>query len=156
MGTNSRQTAAGGLEFIDDVTASKVYEIGGQNFRNMKIRKISMPGVVATTGGALLAWLNPENVAIIVDRVEIDVGTKSTGAANVSVGKSADAVTSAATFIDTYAIGAAEKVVNNIDDKGAGGKSVQKIPVGGYITATGSADTTGLVSTVYIHYYLTA
>jgi hypothetical protein len=115
---------------------------------------VSMPGVTATTCGALLSWANPENVAIIIDRLEIDITTKSTGAANGSFGVGTGGTTSYANLIDTYALGGAEKVVNNIDDKGTNGKSVQKCAVGSYVTGTGSASTAGLVATAYIHYYL--
>lgn len=152
MGTNLRQTAGGGIAAVDDITSTKVWETGGP-YRSIMIRKVSIIGVAATTGGAIMAFANPENVPIIIDRIEIDVLTKSTGAANISVGVATDGTTSSANFIDTYAIGATEKVVNNIDDKGAGGKSVQKMSLSQFVTITGSATTIGLVADVYIHYY---
>jgi hypothetical protein len=155
MGTNIRQTATGGMLFVDDASSSNIFEVGGQNFRNTKTRKIALTATAATTGGAVLAWQNPENVPIIVTRIDIDVLTKSTGAANISVGTAADGTTSSANLIDTYAIGGTEKVVNNIDDKGANGKSVQKMTTSQFITITGSATTAGLVANAYIQYQLT-
>lgn len=154
MGTNSRQTADGGLEFVDDASASKMLKVGGTGNRNMKTAKVAIAGVVATTGGALFSWANPENSAIVIDRLELDITTKSTGAANGSFGVAANGTTSAANLIDTYALGGTEKVVNNIDDKGANGKSVQKMSLTQFLTGTGSADTSGLVGNAYIHYYL--
>ena len=155
MGTNLRQTAGGGIAAYDDVTSTKVFEAGGVH-RTAIIRKLAgTVGVAATTGGAILAWANPENVPIIIDRIEIDVLTKSTGAANLSVGVAANATTSSANLIDSYAIGSTEKVVNNVDDKGTNGKSVQKMTLSQFVTLTGSASTAGLVADVYVHYYTT-
>lgn len=154
MGTNIVQRSDGGMAFVEDDTSSEIFKIGGLGAANMKVAKVAMNGVASTSGGGLLAWANPENSAIIIDRVEIDVLTKSTGAANVSIGTAANGTTSSANLIDTYAIGGTEKVVNNIDDKGANGKSVQKMTTSQFVTATGSATTAGLVSNIYIHYYL--
>lgn len=154
MGTNLRQTDSGSMAFTDDKTAITKLRVGGDLHSNVSVRKFpGVLGVAATTGGAVLAWANPENSPIFIDRVEIDVQTKSTGAANISVGTAANGTTSSANLIDTYAIGATEKVVNNIDDKGTNGKSVQKVPAGGFLTITGSATTAGLVADVYVHYY---
>lgn len=155
MGTQITQTASGGLRMTDDVSAQRVFEVGGSTHRATFIRKIPIVGVAATTGGAILAWANPDIVPIIIDRVEIDVLTKSTGAANISVGIAADATTSSANLIDTYAIGSTEKVVNNVDDKSTNGKSVQKMSLTQFLTITGSATTAGLVANVYVHYYTT-
>jgi hypothetical protein len=154
MGTNLIQRSDGGVAFVEDASASEVLKVGGTGSRNYKIAKVALAGVAATTGGALFAWQNPENVSIIVDRLEIDITTKSTGAANGSFGTAANGTTSSANLIDTYALGGTEKVVNNVDDKGANGKSVQKMTTSQFITGTGSATTAGLVGFVYIHYYL--
>lgn len=155
MGTNIRQTASGGIAFIDDATSTRVFETGGVTHRAPFVRKAAIVGVAATTGGAIFSWANPENVSIIIDRVEIDVITKSTGAANLNVGVAADGVTSSSNLIDTYAIGGTEKVVNNVDDRGTLGKSVQKMGTTQFLTFTGSATTVGLVANIYIHYFPT-
>lgn len=154
MGTNLVQRDDGGVAFVDDATSSEIGKIGGTRNRDYKIAKVAITGVAATTGGALFSWQNPENVSIIVDRLEIDVATASSGAANGSFGVAANATTSSANLIDTYALASAAKVVNNIDDKGANGKSVQKMSTTQFITGTGSATTVGLTGFVYIHYYL--
>lgn len=154
MGTNLRQTDSGSVAFTDDATAITKMRVGGTMHAGLTIRKFAgVTGVAATTGGAILAWQNQENSPIIIERVEIDVLTKSTGAANLSVGTAANATTSSANLIDTYAIGGTEKVVNTIDDKGTNGKGAQKVPVGQYVTFTGSATTVGLVCDVYIYYH---
>lgn len=155
MGTNLVQRDDGGLAFVDDASSSEIGKIGGTRSRNYKVAKAAITGVAATTGGAVFSWQNPENVPIIVTRIDIDVLTKSSGAANLSVGTAANGTTSSANLIDTYAIGGTEKVVNNIDDKGANGKSVQKMTTSQFITATGSATTVGLTGFVYVQYYLT-
>lgn len=153
MGTNIRQTDTGALAMYDDVTSQKVFEAGGTVNRSVIVRKVPLTATAATTGGAVMAWQNPEITAIVITRIDIDVLTKSTGAANLSVGSAANGTTSSANLIDTYAIGGTEKVVNNFDDKGANGKSAQKVAVGAYVTATGSATTAGLVANAYIYYY---
>lgn len=154
MGTNIVQRDDGGAAFVEDATSSEIFKVGGTRNRNLKIAKVALAGVAATTGGALFAWQNPENVAILIDRLEIDITTKSTGAANGSFGTAANGTTSSANLIDTYALGGTEAVINNIANAGANGKSVQKAAVGAYVTGTGSATTVGLVGFVYIHYYL--
>lgn len=154
MGTNIVQRSDGGLAFVEDDTASEIFKVGGTGAANMKVAKVALTATASTSGGAILSWANPENSAIIIDRLELDITTKSTGAANGSFGVAANGTTSSANLIDTYALGGTEKVVNNIDDKGAGGKSVQKMTTSQFITGTGSATTVGLVGFVYIHYYL--
>lgn len=154
MGTNTIQNADGGLEFVDDASSSKMFKVGGTGNRNMKIAKVALAGVAAATGGALFAWANPENVSIIIDRLELDITTKSTGVATGDFGIAADATTSSDNLIDGYTLSGTEKVVNNIDDKGVNGKSVQKMTTAQYLTGTGSATTAGLVGFAYIHYHL--
>jgi hypothetical protein len=154
MGTNIVQRDDGGAAFIDDASASEILKVGGTRNRNIKIAKVALAGVAATTGGALFAWQNPENVSIIVDRLEIDITTKSTGAATADFGTAANGTTTSDNLIDGYNVNATEKVVNNITDAGTNGKSVQKMTTSQFITGTGSATTAGLVGFVYIHYYL--
>lgn len=154
MGTNMVQRDDGGVAFVEDATASEILKVGGTGSRNYKIAKVALAGVAATTGGALFAWQNPENASIIVDRLEIDITTKSTGAATFDFGTAANGTTTSDNLIDGYNANATEKVVNNIDDKGTNGKSVQKMTTSQFVTGTGSATTAGLVGFVYIHYYL--
>ena len=153
MGTQLRQRADGGIELVEDSTSSKVFAAGG-GYKAVKVAKVALKGVTATTGGALFAWANPEGQSIIITRFQIDITTKSTGAANVSFGTAANATTSSDNLIDTYAAGGTEKVVDNMVDKGTNGKLTQKMTSSQYLTGTGSASTAGLVGSVYIHYVI--
>src|SRR6478736_5688867 len=97
MGTNIRQTDSGSAAFVDDATSTVKMRVGGSLHANLSTRKFAaVAGVAATTGGAILAWQNPENTPIYVCMVELDVTTKSTGAAALSVGSAANATTSSA------------------------------------------------------------
>lgn len=153
MGTNLRQRADGGIDFVQDSDSAVVQSIGG-GYRGIKVAKVALTGVTATTGGALFAWANPEGASIIIQRLLVDITTKSTGAANVSFGVAANATTSAANLIDTYAAGGTEKVVDNHVDGSTNGKFNQKMTSSQYLTGTGSASTAGLVGNVYIEYVL--
>jgi len=153
MGTQIRQRADGGVEFVEDSTSSVPLAIGG-GYKGVKVAKVALAGVAATTGGALFSWANPEGQSIIVTRLQIDITTKSTGAANVSFGVAANGTTSSANLVDTYAAGGTEKVVDNLADAGTNGKVVQKMTSSQFITGTGSATTAGLVGSVYIHYVI--
>ena len=154
MGTNIRQTDSGGMAFVDDKSAITKMRVGGDNHAGVTVRKfVGTVGVAATTGGAILSWANPEITPIFITMLEIDVQTKSTGAANISAGVAANGTTSSANLIDTYAIGATEKLVNNYDDKGTNGKFAQKMTTSQFLTITGSATTVGLVADVYVTYH---
>jgi hypothetical protein len=155
MGTNLIQRPDGGMDFQDS-SGNIVGSIGGavQSFRNIKVAKIPITGVAATTGGALFSWANPEQGSIIIERFQIDITTASTGAANGSFGVAANGTTSSANLIDTYALASTAKVVDNHVDNSTNGKFVQKMTTSQFVTGTGSATTAGLVGNVYIHYYL--
>lgn len=155
MGTNLRQRADGGVDFVQDSTAEVVQSIGGI-YRGMKIAKIALAGVAATTGGALFAWANPEGQTIIIDRVQLDITTKSTGAAAGDFGVAANGTTSSDNLIDGYALGGTEKVVDTAltADLGTNGKVNQKMTASQYLTGTGGATTAGLVGSVFVHYHL--
>lgn len=155
MGTNIRQRADGGLDFVQDSDSQAVQTIGG-GYKAIKVAKVALAGVAATTGGALFAWANPENATIIIDRLQIDITTKSTGAAAVDFGVAADATTSSDNLIDGYAAGGTEKVVDTMltADLGTNGNVNQKMTTAQVLTGTGAATTAGLVGNVYIHYHI--
>jgi len=155
MGTNIRQRADGGLDLVQDSDSQAVATIGGA-YKAIKVAKVAIAGVAATTGGALFAWANPENATIIIDRLQIDITTKSTGAAAVDFGVAADATTSSDNLIDGYAAGGTEKVVDTMltADLGTNGKVNQKMTTAQVLTGTGAATTAGLVGNVYIHYHI--
>lgn len=155
MGTNLRQRADGGVGLVMDSTAEEVASFGGI-YRGYKVAKVALAGVAATTGGALFSWANPESQTIIIDRLQLDITTKSTGAAAGDFGVAANGTTTSDTLIDGYALGGTEKVVDTAltADLGTNGKVVQKMTASQFLTGTGSATTAGLVGSVYIHYHL--
>ncbi len=155
MGTNIRQRADGGLDLVQDSDSQAVATIGG-GYKAIKVAKVAIAGVSATTGGALFSWANPESATIIIDRLQIDITTKSTGAAAGDFGVAANGTTSADNLIDGYALGGTEKVVDTAltADLGTNGKVNQKMTATQFLTGTGAATTAGLVGSVYIHYHL--
>ena len=153
MGTNLRQRNDGGVDLVEDSTASVVASFGG-GYKATKVAKVTLAGVASTSAGALFAWANPEGQSIIVTKFLIDITTKSTGAAAVDFGVAADGTTSSDNLIDGYAAGGTEKVVSNYADAGTNGKTVQKMTSSQYITGTGAASTAGLVGNVYIEYVI--
>src|SRR5271157_3491865 len=96
-------------------------------------------GVVATTGGAILAW--SPGIAIVITRVVLYTSVKSTGAANASIGVAANATTSSANLIDSADVGTATVAIDNIGTPGTNGKAVQPMSATQSLTVTGSADT---------------
>jgi len=155
MGTNIRQRADGGVGLVTDATSEEVASFGGI-FRGYKVAKVAIAGVAATTGGALFSWANPEGQTIIIDRFQIDITTKSTGASAGDFGVAANGTTTSDVLIDGYAMGGTEKVVDTAltADLGTNGKVNQKMTATQFITGTGSATSVGLVGSVYIHYHL--
>ncbi len=112
---------------------------------------------VGTSGGGVFSFQNPEATAIIVRRVILDVTTPATSAGTVSVGMTAaSATTSVANLIDTVDVHTAAGVFDNVGSPGAGGKAVQKVAVGKWITASqASGAVAGLVGNAYIEYTTT-
>jgi hypothetical protein len=113
---------------------------------------VPLTATTATTGGAVGTWKAPGATRVIITRVVLDITTKSTGAANLSVGTATDGVTSSANLIDTLAVGSAAGTFDNIVNGGTNGKAMQPLASGSSVTVTGSATTAGLVGTMYIEY----
>lgn len=111
----------------------------------VRVVKVPLTATTATTGGAVASWANVEAQDIIISRIVIDVVTQSTGAANVAVGVAANGTTSATTFFAAQAVGAAGVFSN---------ATAAKATTSQFVTVTGSADTTGLVGSLYIYYTL--
>lgn len=140
-------------------------EIGDFYFDGTDVKRVGDPYRVHVakvalaaldTGGAALSWQNPEGVAIIIDRLELDVTTVTTGAGTISVGTTAtNGTTSSANLIDTLDVNAATGLFDNITDKGTLGKSRQKLASGKWVTGSkASGALAGLVGFAYIHYHL--
>lgn len=116
---------------------------------------IEMPleGALLFAGGEIGAMLNPEGVPLIITDVKIYVDTPSTGAANISVGIAADAVTADTDMINALAIngaltGLAYHGMTALAAKGA----AQVWGAAEYITATGSADSSGFAGRLFVSY----
>jgi hypothetical protein len=106
------------------------------------------------TGGGLFAWQNPEDVAIVVESVELDVTTATSGACTADVGTTpTSATTPSDNLIDGVSL-AATGVKNNVDDKGTNGKARQRLAVGKWVTGSvASGLSAGIVGYAYIRYY---
>ena len=118
-----------------------------------RVATVALTATTATTGGAVASWAPSEGGPVLVTRAIVYTTTKSTGAANLSIGTAANATTSSANLIDTLAVGSATICADNITDGSTNGKARQLMSTTQYVTATGSADTTGLVGTLYIEYF---
>jgi hypothetical protein len=115
--------------------------------------EIPLTGALLFAGGEVAGVLNPEGVPLIIVDVKIYVDTPSTGAANLSVGIAADAVTSDTDMINALAVngaitGLAYHGMTALAAKGA----AQVWGVAEYVTATGSASTVGFAGRLFVSY----
>lgn len=95
--------------------------------------------------GVLGSWQNNTGKTLLILTRGIRVATASTGAATVDAGIATTAVTND-TLIDGQALnGVAAGTV--VQTAGTNGAMLRTVAAGSYITAFGSADTTGLVAT---------
>lgn len=119
--------------------------------------EIPLTGAVLFAGGEIAAVANPEGVPLIIQDVKIYVDTPSTGAANISVGLAADAVTSDTDMINALAINGAitGKAYHGMTALAAKGEA-QVWGTTQYLTATGSADSSGFVGRLFVQYIRTA
>ena len=120
--------------------------------RVVKVAKIALAAV--DTGGGVFAWQNDETSSIIVQRLILDVTTKSTGACTLDCGTTAtSATTKIDDLIDGLDVNAAAGVFDNITDKGDNGKSRQKLAAGKWVTGSvASGASAGIVGFAYIEY----
>ena len=118
--------------------------------------EIPLIGNVLFAGGEIAAVANPEGVPLIITDVKIFVDTPSTGAANINVGLAADAVSSDTDMINALAIngaitGLAYHGMTALAAKGA----AQVWGTGQFLTATGSADSSGFTGRLFVEYIRT-
>ena len=107
--------------------------------------------------GGVLAWRNPETGPIIVVRLIIDRTASSSAVCTVDFGSASRGNRSSDNLIDGLDVNTANGVEDNIEHKGANGKSMQRLDAKGgrtdYIAgskATGEA--AGLAGHAYIFY----
>lgn len=115
--------------------------------------EILLTGATLFAGGEVAAVANPEGVPLIITDVKIFVDTPSTGAANLNVGLAANATTSDTDMINALAVngaitGLAYHGMTALAAKGA----AQVWGTTQYLTATGSADTTGFAGRLFVQY----
>lgn len=163
MGVQLVQLADGSVSLRNDADALDLIRVGGPNangvtvagpaWRGVKIVKI--PLIAAAGNGGMLAWQNPEPVDILIVGAHLRIATVAS-AGSISVGAAANGATSSANLIDTLSLTAAG-LFNNIDDKGASGKSRQVVnPAGGsasFVTGTAAGATfASFAGVVYLSY----
>lgn len=153
-----RQNSDGSVTLFSDVTGTEALRAGGPktiggpgaggstpDFRPGGTMKMgAFAGVVATTGGAIGAWTNNLGYDIIATSAYFDVTTASSGAANLTVGQTVTSVTTAASNL----IAAVSVASTGIK---ASALAV-KIKNGEFVTLQGSADTSGLIGSLYIDF----
>ncbi len=109
---------------------------------------VSIPLTANASAGVLGSWQNTTGKTLNIISRWITVGTASTGAATVDAGIATTAVTND-TLIDGQALnGLAANTV--VQTAGSNGANSRVLASGSWVTAFGSADTTGLVATLYI------
>ena len=117
--------------------------------------EIPLTGAALFAGGEIASVANPEGVPLIITDVKIYVDTPSTGAANLSAGLAADAVTSDTDMINALAIngaltGLAYHGMTALAAKGA----AQVWGTTQYLTVTGSASSAGFKGRLFVQYIL--
>jgi hypothetical protein len=121
----------------------------------VRINKMAIAGVVATTGGAIGNWVPAEALPAIITRVVFYVVTGSTGVANISIGVGATTTTSATNLITATSVHTSGVIIDSLTSQVAAVGALSLLMTGTQaITLTGSADTTGLVGILMIHFLL--
>lgn len=115
--------------------------------------EIPLTGNALFAGGEIGSLLNPEGVPLIIVDVKLYVDTPSTGAANISCGIAAAATTSDTDLINALAINGAitGKAYHGMTALAAKGEA-QVWGATEYITATGSADSSDFVGSLFVSY----
>lgn len=119
--------------------------------------EIPLIGATLFAGGEIAAVANPEGAPLIIQDVKIYVDTPSTGGANINVGIAANATSSDTDMINALAINGAitGKAYHGMTALAAKGEA-QVWGTTEYITATGSADSSGFAGRLYVQYIRTA
>lgn len=118
---------------------------GGVEFGVAKV-----PLGASDAAAGVFSWQNMENARIIVERVIIDVTTKSTAASTVDVGVAATEISND-TLLDGIDTGAAVNVFDSIKDAGTNGAGARSVAQGSYVTATkATGAVAGLAGYAYI------
>ncbi len=132
------------------VTISRVSEGRG-------VLALRIDGVASIANAGQGAFANPEGVDLLILRGTLVVHAPSTGAANISLGIAADAVSAATDLIDALAMnGVAPQTAYNCQAMQNGDKTAIAAPAlwtaAKYLTITGSASLVGLEATLFLEY----
>jgi hypothetical protein len=156
ISVSSLDEAIAGAEEVDGATATSDWTAfaasgSGDELVATIIAKVALTDL--DTGGGVLSWQNPEGVDIAITGFVIDIETASDGAGTVDFGTTTvSSTTSSDNLVDGLSV-AATGLFNNNDDKGANGKTRERLAAGKWVTgskASGSA--AGVEGYAYIHY----
>lgn len=103
--------------------------------------------------GGILAWENPEDTAIVVNRILVNITDAAAEVETLDFGSAANATTSSQNLIDNLAANAAG-FADNLKDHGTAGKAAATVGIGEYVTGTASGAITSFAGVAYIHYTL--
>ena len=116
----------------------KSMSIGGvSNDRIQRTMLMPMQALPTMGAGALVAFQNPESVTIEITRVLINVLVCATAAMSLDVGTAATPTTASDNLMSSLDCHSAVGLFDNIDDKGANGKTKALLGPGQYITISG-------------------
>ena len=122
-------------------------------FWTPQVHVLSLSGLPSTSGGGIASWTWGTTYNALITRVIFNLQIPSTGAANISIGVAANTGTSSANLMDTFNAQSSAGLYDNITNGGAGGSTMQIMTNTQSLTITGSADTTGLVGSLYIQFF---
>lgn len=141
------------------ITAINGATLGATNDRAVKVGVKALTGAAIHAGtGGVVAWQNPESVAIIILRVWLDLTTVATGACTLDIGVTAtSATTTSDTLLDGIDANAAVGVFDSMNaalDSGANALA-QKLASAKWVTIDEkTGDATGLVANLYVEYVM--
>ena len=131
----------------------KIVRTGGDIVLQYVTRVVKVTLGSATGGGGILAWKNPEDTAIIVNRIVVNITDSAAESMTFDFGSAADATTSSGNLIDDLPADSAG-LFDNLKDHGTLGKAAASVAAGAYITGTVSGAITSFAGVAYIHYTL--
>lgn len=136
------------------VVKSDALTIGDSSRTAKRVARLALTG--SAIHGGVQSWQNPEEGAIVINRATLDVTTPATAAGTVEIGTTAtSAATASANLIDTLDVHTAAGAFDNLANPGTNGKKLQRLATGDWVTiGQASGDTTGMVATLYLEYFL--
>lgn len=121
------------------------------------VKLVSMALTAGAADSIAFAWQNPENTAILIQRILVDITTAGGSASSVmDIGPTTSATGTAKTLMEGLDLNTTG-LFDNIDDQGTGGAATARLDENGGTTdyVTGKildANATSLAGNVYIEY----